>query len=138
MHATPNREEHHMDEGRPSFGEGARIIFLLLTGLLKWPLVYGGAVIIVIGIIFNNALFYWGIAAFIVGYICHAISSELVNREHLAIATAATAGIGPVPPRQVRNALAKRAIRENDSRVEDYREGYWRLVQEWAYEQPGP
>ena len=107
---------------------------VLLTGLLKWPLVLGGTVLIVIGIIFNNALFYWGIAAFIGGAICHAISGEIVNREHLAIATAATAGIRAVS-RPMLMPLAKQAMRENDSRAEDYRDGYWRLVQEWAYAQ---
>lgn len=102
---------------------------------LKWPLVLGGLVLLVVGI-FNNGLLLWGALALAAGAAVQVIGSAIMQRRILALTTEALGGKGPVPGRQLRTALMHRAISENDVRIESHEETFVRILREWAAQQP--
>lgn len=96
-----------------------KVVAYGLFVLLKWPLVLGGLVLLVVGF-FDNRWWLWAAVAIGAGAVVQVIGSMIAQRRISSLATYAARGIGPVPPREVRTALMHQAIRENDVQVEDH------------------
>ena len=70
----------------------------------------------------------WGIAAILVGQILHAIDVAVVDRKLKGMAESAVQGLGPIPPRDVRKALLRRATAIGG----DFENTFGQLCAEWS------
>lgn len=122
---------------RLTWNDGAQVgstIAGLLLGLLKFALTLGGIALAVVGLFTGNwALVVYGVISVIGGQVVHALDRRHHDKQLAEIAARAVAGIGPIPPPDVRRVLMRHALSQvgvggNAERA------FADLCQQWAAE----
>lgn len=106
----------------------------LIGGLVKFALTIAAFGLAIYGVVSQNWTFVWvGVGLLVLGQVVHSIDQHMLDRQLRAWAEEATAGIGPVPPKQVRKELAHRAMTTQGFRG-DVAAAFKSSCRQWAYE----
>lgn len=106
----------------------------LIGGLVKFALTLGGFGLGIYGAVTRQwDLVAWGGVLIVLGQVVHSIDQHMLDKQLRAWATEATDGIGPVPPRPVRKALAHRAM-ATQGFSGDVAAAFKASCRSWAYE----
>ena len=112
----------------------AQTLVGLVLGILKWILQLGGAVLVVIGLFGNWWLVALGVVAIAVGGFVQAADRRHFDKELQIWAIDGVRDLGPIPPREVRRALAQQAF-SMSPRAPGFQAGFQQLCRQWAVEQ---
>lgn len=102
---------------------------ILFVGVPKFLLNIGGLVLIAWGLFsgLKWSLVVLGVLAIVLGQIIHAIDGAVFDRKLVRWAETAVNDVGPLPPRDVRKVLARKAVGSHD-----FVRTFMELCSEWS------
>lgn len=118
-------------------GDNVRTATGLFLGL-KFVFALGGIVLVIIGLVqaFNMMFVVLGVIAILLGLLFHRLDRAQFDRQLEIWASEATTGLDPLPSRDVRRALMRKAIALEGVTGDSTGQYKW-LCRQWAMEQAG-